>query len=752
MAYTLESGTEKELTLGDLVHIYHRRRSIVFGTVIVLCTITASYCLFCTRRYQAVGMVQVQKGSTDAMGLDNLMSSSTTDSPDSLAANMELQTQAKILQSDGLALRTIESLRMEDAKDFRPTWNPIGWVMGLMSPRGVADPAHASLEDSPRRRMHLLNVFDKNLSVKPVTGTRLIEVDYMSSDPRLAAAVVNTLTKALSDYSFQTRYDATNKASKWLREQLGDLRKNSEYLQTKVVDLQRESGVYSLGTTDPAGHEQAYSSVLDKLQQATSAMSAAEQNRIVKEAIAKAAETGDAEMLSGLAGNSMGSATGGVSNSLVVIQNLRQQEAVQQAALQQAEAKFGPAYPKLAELRGNVEGYERSIRQEVNRIKGRAESDYVVAARAESSTRAQYEKAKKNADVLNNKAIEYAMVRQEADQSRGLYEDLLKRLNEAGVLAGLHSSNITIVDQGRVPAKPTKPNVPLYMALALVGGGFLGCCGALLTDILDNKVNSIEEIERLLGEPVIGVLPLVNRRAVLPAQDGRSNHALESRSTYVEAIRTTGTALMLSESDIPPKVLLVTSSIPGEGKSTCASNLAIVAARGAKRTLLIDANLRHGTLSQQMDLSSGPGLSELLSGVTESPGIRAVPGIDNLDLLPAGARPTNPSDLLGSPAMRTWLKTWRTQYDLIVLDSAPVLPVADAVTLNAFVDATLLLVRNRVTEKEQIQRSYRMLRRGGRHSVGIVLNALTPHDTSYSSYYGYRHGAFPYREGTNEIA
>jgi capsular exopolysaccharide synthesis family protein len=568
-----------------------------------------------------------------------------------------------------------------------------------MSPQGISDPAGAKLEDSPRQRQRALAIFAKNLKVKPISGTRLMEITYSDPDPRLAAAVVNTLTRALSDYTFQTRYDATNQASKWLSDQLGDLRKDSEDLQAKVVDLQRQSGVYSLGTVDAKGREQAYSGILDQLQQAISERNAAEQNRILKGAIAAATTTGNAEMLSGLAGNTMGGGSQGMNNSLGLIQNLRQQQATQQAALQEAEAKFGPAYPKIAELQGNLAGLEHSVQLEIGRIKSRAQSDYEIAAQAEAATRQNYENVKNQADILNNKATEYAIVRQEADDSRSLYEDLRKRLKEAGVLEGLRSSNITVVDPGRVPSKPKTPNVPQYMAMALCGGWFLGCCGALLTDTLDNKVNTVHELEEMFKESTLGILPQLALSSTRKGS-GRTVLALdEPRSTFVEAMRSIRAALLLSRTDAPPKVLLVTSGIAGEGKSLCAINLATILAQTGRRTLLIDTDLRRGTLRSLFGLPQGPGLSELLAGQLTDPPVRPVHGIENLDVLISGTTPPNPCDLLESHAMGALLRTLRSQYDFIVLDSAPVLPVSDSVALNTLSDATLLVVRLRMTER-----------------------------------------------------
>ena len=204
-------------------------------------------------------------------------------------------------------------------------------------------------------------------------GTRLIEIDYLSPDPALAAAVVNQMVQELIDYSFETRYKATEAASESLSKQLAELRIRSESLQAQVAQMQRESGIYSIGTTDANGRQQAYSAVLDQFQRAATTLSDAAQNRILKEAIYQAAKSGDAEMLSSLAGNTLGgAASSGITNSLVTIQNLRGQEATLQGQLDQMKTKFGPGYPKIGETQANINGLQNAIQQEIGRIGERA--------------------------------------------------------------------------------------------------------------------------------------------------------------------------------------------------------------------------------------------------------------------------------------------------------------------------------------------------------------------------------------------
>ena len=746
----MEFRQESELSLRDLLVIYRKRRKYVYITMLAVCALGAVYCVVATRRYQATGTVQIQKEGSGALGLDSLMSAGGGSSGD-LDVDVVISTQANILQSDTLALHTIKKLHMEETQDFSAHHlNALGWVLGLISPKGVTDRPGVPLEEAPQRLQKALKIFSKNLTVKPIPGTRLIQINYLNPDPKLAAAVVNELMAALVDYNFQTRFQATNQASTWLTGQLVDLRKQSEDLQSQVVSLERQSGVYSLGGVDATGQQQVYSGVLDQLQQDTAALSLAEQNRILKGAIAHAAETGNAEMLSGLAGSSVGGGSSG-SSSLALIQTLRQQQAVQQAALQEAEAKYGRSYPKLVELRANLAAVDRSIHDEVERIKKRAQSDYAIAVQSEAKTRAIYEKQKQLADQLNDKAVEYVIVRQEATESRNLYEDLLKRLKEAGVIEGLKSSNITVVDPGRVPASPMKPNVPRYMLAALFGGFFLGSLVALIVDVLDNKIGSIQEAEELTGQTLLGATPFVDDMMRQGVGEGKTRLTTlnDPHSTFAEALRSIRTSILLTGGGSKCRIILITSSIPGEGKTVVGSNLAVVLAQSNRKVLLVDVDMRRGALGQRLNLPPGTGLSELLAGQQQEPQMQSIEGVPLLDVLRSGTPPPNPADLLDSK-IGNWLNVWREKYDFIVLDGPPLLPVTDAHIVHPMADITLLVTRNRLTERSQLLRSYRMLADGSKHFVGVILNGLRPQDDNYYGYYGYRKYAYHYGEDSNE--
>jgi len=586
-----------------------------------------------------------------------------------------------------------------------------------------------------------LKIFHRKLTVKPVAGTRLIDVEYLSPDPQLAAAVVNHLLEGLIEKGFQARYDATTQAASWLSAQLGDLRNKTQELQARAVKLQQESGVFAVGEVDREGRDQVYNPILEKLQLANQAEAQAQSNRILKGAINNVVKSGNAELISGLGGNAAAGGTpSGPGGSLTLIQNLRLQEASEQSQLQQLAAKFGPAYPKLAELRGNLEAVQAAIRQEVSRVARRAGNDYLVAQQTEEKTRNDFDADKREAEALNNKTIEYQMMRQEADQTRSVYDDMLRHLKESGLLAGLRSTNISIVDLAKPSDKPAKPVALLYLLGSILLGLVSGVVAALLRDVTDTRIQDLREISRELGPLPLCMLPYQKQRASLP-----SGASLVARSwlpaldrphsLLVESLRSLRTSLLLSRSGEPPRSVLVTSALEGEGKSFLSWNLAILFAQQGKRVLLCDANLRHPWLHRNLQSKPAAGLSTLLTGLDQAASVTIpVHEVPGLFLIPAGPPPPYPAELLASRRMADLVKLWESQYDLVLLDAPPVLQVTDPVILSSMVDSVLLMAWHQKTPLPALEKSSRMLEEvhsaAGR-KINIVVNGVKEQSISY---------------------
>jgi capsular exopolysaccharide synthesis family protein len=774
-----------EMRLRDLWDILARRKKTVVGILLVCLAVSVLDCAFGPRRYRATAELQIGRETDNNLGLQ--AEGNQGPPADTLAEDITLQTQATILQSETLALQVISDLGLESTHDFRSRFNANDHLLALFALNGPPDPANATLEESPRRRARALETFNKNLQVSPVAGTRLIQISYLSDDPQLAAQIVNHLASSLVDYNFQIRHDTTSHTAQWLTGQMADLRRQSEDLQAKVVQLQRESGVFSLGATDGSGREQIYSTVLDKLQQSTTTLSQAEENRIAKAAIYQVTLTGDPEAVSQLSGNNVFSSSAGLDASLSLIQSMRMQEAVLRGQIGEMTAKFGPAYPKLSEVRSHLDALDDSIHAEVSRLSARAKNDYKVAQQVEANARQRYMDQKHQADLVNDKTIEYMIARKEAEESQNLYESLFRELKESDVLAGFRASNISLVDSARVPATPAKPKLVLYLTGALAVGLFLGLGTAFAEDNLDTKLHDVAAIQSELGQvPLVAIPyyksspPLPSSRRSLTAGKGlgllsvtqlplatepeihgqRTSSGSERRrvrmpaledphSAFVESLRSLRTSLLLSKGKTPPQVILVTSATPAEGKTMLSANFAAVLAQQRKKVLLVDADLRNPSLERVFDINGEPGLSGLLGGADRNgsgqsfedvagSAVVAVPSILGLYVVPSGRTPDRPAELLSSDRMAQAIAAWRKRFDFIVIDASPVLPVTDAVILSGIADCTLLTARFQAVNQQAVLQAWGMLRlRTDPGNVELVLNAVPPSATGHYSILSY---------------
>ncbi|HUB29816.1 MAG TPA: polysaccharide biosynthesis tyrosine autokinase [Terracidiphilus sp.] len=757
MATATAISGPRELTISGLIVILKRRRTVLGFTTLVCVLLAALLCVVMTRRYEATARIQVDRGSSGDLDLSDVKSRDTMGS-DALEDNISMQTQASILQSDTLALRVIRNLKLENTKDFQPRFRALTWVMDLFSPSGTKDPANASLDESPTRRTRDLQIFERHLKVKPLAGTRIIEISFQSSNPQVAAAVVNQLTSNLIDFTFESRNEAMNQGSHWLWQQVNDLKKQAEDSQAKVIQLQRDAGVYSLGASDNSGKEVSYSANLDRLQQATEALSQATANRIVKGGIYQMVKSGDPETVGGLAGSSLSGASTAVNSSFSLLQNLRAQQATIETRLAADSSKYGSANPKLEDEKASLAAITATINQEIKRIGERAGNDYKAAQIMEANMMNDYRNQRAAADQLNDKAIEYSIAKQEATDSRNLYETLLQHLKEVGVMEGLRTSNITVVDPGRTPSKPVRPNVPVYMAASLFGGLFLGSLVAFFMESIDDRVQSMEMIEERLRTPLLAVIPsasLLSRQQNKALPDRKPPRLLTSSSivnpsgeplrvpdasntAFSEALRSLRTALLLSRSAAPPKVILVTSAAEGEGKSTISLHLAAALARNHSRVLLVEADMRCPGLSNRLWIRHARGLSNLLSGSDEN--LERVPfaELPNLSLIAAGPTPPYPSELLGSARMKDLVAGWSKRFDFVLIDSPSVLAVTDAAVLSKVADFTLLVARHAESTKKSLERAYNILRLDPENKVGVVLNAVDRGSSAYMEYFGYQ--------------
>jgi capsular exopolysaccharide synthesis family protein len=454
-----------------------------------------------------------------------------------------------------------------------------------------------------------------------------------------------------------------------------------------------------------------------------------------------------------------------VNNSFLLLQNLRTQQAAAASQLASDTSKYGSAYPKLVDEKASLDSVNAQIKSEVARIGQRAANDYKAAQVTENKTRDVYDKARKTADVQNDKAIALLIARQEATDARSLYQTLYSHLKEAGVVEGLRSSNVAVVDPGRVPARPV-PYVLIIPALSLVFGAFVGIAGALFIESTSDRIEAMETIESSLRVPILAVLPMTQdnpsswvlggivlrfrRRIGNGNQDAVAARVavLDGPNTaYVEAIRGLRTSLLHTQNGPPPKTILITSAGEQEGKSTLSLNLASALVLNGARVLLVDGDMRSSGLSGYMgfDRKEGimtghqkSGLSEALSGPGEPAVITPFSDLPNLSALPAGADPRYPAELLGTKRMQALVGTWAASYDYVLIDSPPVLAVSDAVILSRLADMTLLVARHGQSTQKSLERAYRTLNKVDGRNIGVVVNGVRRGSVSFDEFYGYK--------------
>jgi len=702
----------------------------IIACTVVVATLAAIVSFRMTPVYMASGQLAIYRESSDSLGLSG--GKGIGDSWDDWDSNIDLDTQVKVLQSDALAMQVINTLHLDANAAFA----------GPQAAQARQERNSPVPRTDDARDTALLSRFHGALKVSIVPRTRVVELRFTSTDPKLAAEVVNTVANAYIDQNFKTKFEATTRTSEWLSRQLADLQVKVEASQEKLVRYQKEHGILGL--------DEKQNIITSKLDQLNKELTLTETDRIQKEASYRLAASGDPQYLT-RERNALLERLHGQLSDLTT----------QYAAL---NTQYGPSYPKVQEINNQIHQTELAIQAEIHSIGRKVKADYDTALQREKMLRAALDQQKQQANQLNESAIEYNILKRDVETNRQLYEGLLQKLKEAGISAGLRSSNVRIVDAARVPVAPAKPDIPRNILMGLLVGLTGGFVLAFVRETLDNSVRTPEQVEVIANLPTLGIIPLSamagshrGRQLALPANThpvSKVEIVAHSRpkSDMAESYRALRTAILLSCPGGPPKVLLVTSALPKEGKTTTSINTAIVLAQRGSRVLLIDADLRRPSIHRAMGISSARGLSTMLSrdaGAAEY--ITAAPGVPNLSVLPAGPLPPQPAELLGSAAFQQYLTLWRTQFDHIVIDTPPVLSVTDAVLLSVVADRVLLVIRSDQTTKHALRRSRELLLRVNANVLGVVVNAVNVHapDAYYYYYYGSKHGGKYYEQNAS---
>ena len=662
--------------------------------------------------YESVVRLQIDPSRSSNLGLEDIVSEKMgSDDSDS-----RIQTEVKLIQSDTVAMRVIDALGLAKRPEFAGK-SALG--MKLTNP----------LEMSPSDRQRLVGALQGAMKVHILSNTQLVEVRFRSTDPKLATDVANAIAEQYMQRNFQTHYEGAVQVSTWLSKQMEELQAKAIDAQEKLAEFQKQNNILGTDENDNI--------VTDRLKLLNQQVTEAEADRIVKEARHRLAETGNPDLIAS-------------SVPTPTLQILRGQEAELKSQIAQLNSKFGSGYPKLHELQAQENRLDAAIATEITNVGKRLDQEYLTAAKTESLLRNQFDEQKNAAYQLNEHAVQYSVLKHEVETSRELYDTLQVKLKVAGVTAGLNSSYISVVDPAEVPATPIEPKVQSNLMIGLFGGLITGLLLAFLTESFDDTVSNSAELESCTALPVLCSIPfnpVQNRPKTESGEVEKSAQLIPMllnfpRSQAAEAFRGLRTSLLLSSPDLQPKVIAVVSSIATEGKTTVTANLGVAFAQRGESVLLIDADLRRSSVHTQFGLPSARyGTSTILTqGMNDSAILTPVESLPNLKLLPAGPHPPNPAELLGSKRMIEVLEIFSGEYDRIIIDTPPVLSVADSLALANLADAVVLVVRSGVARKKAVLRVRDLLQRANSNLVGIVFNCVNLQLEHYYHAHGLHYG------------
>jgi capsular exopolysaccharide synthesis family protein len=695
--------TPRESILRQYWRIFWTRRWIIALVMVIAMLAGLAIGMLSQRQYAATVTLEIARQSARIIGNDE-------DVQPRVGADQEFyQTQYALLKSRTIAEMVVRDLRLASNADF------------LSDYQSDSNNSLARLSQQERERAAVGKIM-ANLEVIPVRLSSVVGVRYVSPNPDMAARVANSVAENFIESNLARRIQASAYARQFLESRLVQQRQRLEESERQAVGYAAQQHLINIAPTsrDPQTPAQEQSLTAANLSALNQALAEAMAARIAAESRARASGTGTAAAMA-------------LQNSTV--NGLRQRRAELNGEYQRQLNAFGPEYPVVAALRAQITELDRQIQTETSRINQGVgqdlQSQYRQAQATEQNLSGQVERLKAELVDQRRRAIQYNIYQREVDTNRSLYDALLQRYKEVGIAGGVGTNNVSIVDQATVPQGPFRPNIPVILMIALVIGGVLGAGAALILEQLQEATILPAEFQAKLGVPLLGSVPRLEK-------DEDAWTALgDAKAPMTEAYFSILTGLQFSTSHGMPKTLLVTSTQPGEGKSTTSLALARALARVGEKVLLIDADLRNPSLHRTLELPNEVGLSSLLvSDAALGPLVRKTP-TDNLSLLTVGQIPPNPAELLSGPGMERVLNDAIAQFDHVILDGPPILGLADAPLLARSVDGTVFVLEAGRTRATQARQALDRMFAIRAHIVGAVLTKFDTRHYGYGYGYGY---------------
>lgn len=647
------------------------------------------------------------------------------------ASREYFQTQVEILKSREVAIKTINKLKLYDHPEYDPRAPKKGLAAMLQNIGFVSDPEDEAPAEWTTQTMSeaLAPRFMKELAIEPIRLSQLVVIRFQSADAALAANVTNTLAKTYIENDLDSRYQMTRTANEWLQEQLGDLKQKMTQSEQALQGFREKQGIVSMKEAAQNGTGQQVEQLQSRLIEARTRLAEIESTyKIIKDA----------------------QNAGDLASQPAVLVNAQVADAKRQATetarkLADASQRYGREHPRYLQADSEAKSAAENLLRQIELVVGGVNNEYERARSTVKMLEGALSSARGTVVNINRKEFELGIYEREVDSNRQMYDMFMKRAKETNVAGDLQTTVARIVDPASVPKEPVKPKKKLIIAAALALGLMLGVAMALLMEVIDNTFKTTADVESRLKQPLLTVVPMLTKKEAERKSSGRKV-VDDPNSLFSEAIRTARTGVLLSSVDLDSRTLVVTSSVPGEGKTTVSSNLALAHAM-TKKTLLIDADMRRPSVAKSFGLDGhAPGLSELVAGTAKlSECVQQVDG-SNLIVMTSGVIPPNPLELLHSDRFAQTLAALSKTFEIIILDSPPVELVSDAQVIATHASGVIFVTKAQSTPAPLARKALQRLRRSNAHIVGVVLNALDFNKAE--KYYGEYSGYGKYGYGT----
>src|SRR5512140_1131453 len=709
-----EQADDESLTPTDLFQIVLKHKWTLLVVILLACGVAAVRTLLSTPIYRSTVVLQIERVAAPVVKFNNDMDPQFQGYFDE---EMSQKTQYQLLKSESLAERVIDELKLDQVK-------PTAAANGT-DPAPASDTAAIETVDSGNGngsylarivsgyrkltspstrdtvaldRDAVIGSFLGALTVEPVRSSRLVKLHVDDANPELAARIANTTVQAFITMGLERRLEGLAYAKNFLVDQIKQMKARLEESERKLNQFAQDKQILSLDEK---------SSVVNRTYtDFAAALSRAEQDRIKVQSLYSEIQRNPDNV------------TAVVENK--TIQSYKEQRAKLQIEYQQNLRIYKPDFPKMLQLKAQIAEVDSQIKAEIAAIAAGVQSQYESAQKQEALIRQKLAETRKQVLTTQDSSIDLNLLKREVDTNRQLYDALLQRLKQVGVSAGVATNNISVVDSAEPSLFPHEPSLPRNLLIGLAAGLFLGLCVVFVLEFLDDSIKFPDEVERMLGLPLMGIIPKVGTKRADKSVAMEVHDA--PRSTIAEAYRSVRTALQFSTAEGAPKRLVVTSTPRNEGKSTTSLALAINFAQLGQRVLLIDGDMRNPSVHKLLGMSNDFGLSNLLS--SESTGERMIlpTTVPNLSVLTAGPIPPNPVDLLMGPKLLLLLNVTATLgIDYVIIDAPPLLGIADSIVLGNQLQNILFVVQGNRTRKSHIKSALRRLRLVGLLPRGVVL-------------------------------